>query len=209
MRLQQAATLPSLLSGAAIIAAGVVLLLDQTGVIQIREVLQYWPGILLGIGAWKLTEKGTFNKLLGADLLIVGALLMAHQLHYLRLRPQLFIGVFLVLFGLHFVAQALDPDRVRSGELSEGMLRRWAIFGGTHERFTASDFRGGDLSTVFGGLEIDLRNATMAGDRADLYVSCMFGGVDNKTREREIKDEHPKTLYLKGMVVFGGIEIKS
>ena len=42
------------------------------------------------------------------------------------------------------------------------------------------DFRGGHVSAMFGGVEVDLRRAGMRGDSAVIDVTVMFGGVEFK-----------------------------
>jgi predicted membrane protein len=44
-------------------------------------------------------------------------------------------------------------------------------------RVVSSTFRGGKISTIFGGAEIDLVGATMAPGTHTLKIDCLFGGV--------------------------------
>lgn len=85
-------------------------------------------------------------------------------------------------------------------------------------------FEGAELTTVFGGVECDLRNAVFEKDSAiqvsaifggiDILVpptinvkvnsNCIFGGISNKTSTH--KDA--PTVYISGTCLFGGVEIK-
>ena len=88
-------------------------------------------------------------------------------------------------------------------------------------------FDGANLTSVFGGIDLDLRNAKINSDTvidvkcvfggADILVpdnvkvkissSSFFGGVDNKKKNKD--DQNKKyTLYIKATCVFGGVDIK-
>ena len=97
------------------------------------------------------------------------------------------------------------------------------------ERVNASrDFRGGDLTAIMGGCDIDLREASIAGGEAVLEVFAMWGGitlrvpetwtvvnkvlpvlggVDQKTRTSGAAV--PQTLVVRGAVLMGGVEIRN
>jgi predicted membrane protein len=77
-----------------------------------------------------------------------------------------------------------------------------AIFGGTQRKIAAQDFKGGDALAIFGGLELDLRGAKMAGDRAVLDVNATFGGV-------ELRVPESWHVEVKTVAVFGGVDDKT
>ena len=112
----------------------------------------------------------------------------------------------------------------------EGELNDYAIFGGVERKVTTDDFRGGHVSAMFGGVEVDLRRAGMRGDSAVVDVSAMFGGVEFKVPQNwavvpsvaaifggfSNKSVQPngdmpgvKRLFIKGSAVFGGVEVKN
>jgi len=102
-----------------------------------------------------------------------------------------------------------------------------AVLGGVKKRDLSSDFAGGKASAVMGGVELDLRNATMEREEALLEVSSVMGGVkirvpnswtivshvdtilggfqDNTRHPRE--EEH--RLVIDGTVFMGGLEISN
>jgi hypothetical protein len=85
-------------------------------------------------------------------------------------------------------------------ETHEKTLNYEAIFSGSNKRVVTNDFRGGKITAVFGGTELDLRKAKIASDSAvNLEVSAVFGGV---------KVMVPKTWSVQGNLtgVFGGFE---
>ena len=114
--------------------------------------------------------------------------------------------------------------------IGQGVLREDAIFSGGKRKVVSPDFKGGEVSCIFGGFDIDLRRAGMAGDSAVLVVNAVFGGCDIKVPESwdvvmeisaifggcDDKTLHPdpslpgvKRLILRGSAVFGGIDVKN
>ena len=88
--------------------------------------------------------------------------------------------------------KAQDPDEPAGSSLNEV-----AIFGGGKRKVTSQDFRGGELTAIFGGFEIDLRSAGMTADSAILEVNTVFGGA-------EIKIPYSWTAVVQGVGIFGG-----
>ena len=92
--------------------------------------------------------------------------------------------------------------------------------------FDGEKFTGTSVTAVFGGVELDLRNAIIEEDVVinasaifggiDIYVPTnvkvktksmpIFGGVNNKANISP--DEKKHTIYINGTAIFGGIEIK-
>jgi len=88
----------------------------------------------------------------------------------------------------------------------------------------SQDFRGGEINTVMGSVEIDLRQAAIASE-AVLTLSIFMGGVEIKVprdwsvsvngtptlggiEDRTVPPMNPgKRLIIEGSVVMGGVEI--
>ena len=103
-----------------------------------------------------------------------------------------------------------------------------SVFGGVHKIIMSKDFKGGEATSVFGGTELDLRQADINGTvileltqvmgGAKLIVpstwyikneiNAVFGGVDDK-RQMQSNVDHNKVLVLKGTSFFGGLEIRN
>jgi predicted membrane protein len=71
------------------------------------------------------------------------------------------------------------------------------MFGGGDKRVDAQDLRGGEISAIFGGFEVDLRQAGLAGGQATIDVNVLFGGVDIQIPEHW-------TAEVRGASLFGG-----
>jgi predicted membrane protein len=105
------------------------------------------------------------------------------------------------------------------------------IFSGGERQIVSQNFKGGKLSAVFGGIDLDLSKARLAPGRNILEIACVFGGAtiivpDNWYVTIEVtpvlggfsdtRKLHPgrtvesdSQLVIKGAVVFGGGEVKS
>jgi predicted membrane protein len=114
-------------------------------------------------------------------------------------------------------------------ESREDVVDITAIFGGAKRNIISKNFRGGELVSVFGGVELDLSRADINGE-ATLDVTnilggtklilpsdwalrseavTIFGGMEDKRNLQGVRDNPDKVLVLKGTVILGGIEIKS
>jgi len=104
-----------------------------------------------------------------------------------------------------------------------------SLLGSNNRRVISKQFKGGRVSCIFGGAEIDLTQcdiedtvvidivATFGGVDLTLpsnwnvrnEISVFLGGVDDKRRGYAQAGGATKTVILKGTVMFGGVEIKS
>jgi membrane-bound ClpP family serine protease len=115
---------------------------------------------------------------------------------------------------------------------SENMLNIDVTFGGRKEIVTSKDFRGGNVTTTFGGTEINLVQADSTVQPMILNLRVSFGGVelivpshweiqneievslagveDHRTLRTQVNPaEEKKILILRGSCSFGSVEIKS
>jgi predicted membrane protein len=220
----------SLIGGAIITLIGLALLLNHLNVLPIERLYRFWPLIIVfwGVGTLFMRTSRTW----GAFLILLGTVLELHVLgimHVGDLWPVLIIAL-----GLFLMWGAMRPPLASSGKSdSADTMNAVAIFGGTERRITTRNFKGGRVNSVFGGVELDFRDADIEGNEAILEVNCVFGGVEirvpdhwhvhsanipvlggyeDKTRVRPAADSEPankKTLVIRGLVVFGGVEISN
>jgi predicted membrane protein len=112
----------------------------------------------------------------------------------------------------------------------EDFVDTTTIFGAVKKNIISKNFRGGDVTSIFGGVELYLGQADIVG-RADLdlthifggakivvpsdwriqtdEVVCIFGGLDDKRKNIPTSTDSNKVLVLHGTVIFGGIDIKN
>ena len=113
---------------------------------------------------------------------------------------------------------------------SEDCIDSVSVFGGVKKNIISKNFKGGDITNIFGGAEINLSQADING-KVILDVTQVFGGtrlivpphweiqselaaimgsVEDKRQVQQAKlSEETKTLVLRGTTIFGGIDIKS
>jgi predicted membrane protein len=228
--------------GAIIVLIGVALLLDHMGFSAFDRIYRFWPMVLVVFGIMNILTES--NRGFGILLIGAGTILQLNKLGYLHLTfaelwPLAIIGVgLLVMWGsLETRGFLRGKTRADSGAQGGGDLQNTlhavAVFGGSERTITSQNFRGGKATAVFGGIEMDFRDADIEGEGAVVEINCLFGGVEirvpetwhvhtrnlpvfggysDKTRFTKRADQtadNKKTLVITGTVLFGGIEIKN
>ena len=216
--------------GALIVAAGVALLLDHLGFITIGSLWRFWPMILVFFGVGHLFTAS--NRVWGLILIAVGAVFQLNNLGFTRIGIGDLWPVAIIAVGLVLIWGALRPPVIPKGSNdSTDMFNAVAIFSGCERRVKSQNFKGGRATSIFGGVELDLRDAQIDGDEATIEVNCIFGGAEirvpdswnvhsksipvlggfsDKTHISAAQDSSGgkrKTLIITGAVVFGGVEI--
>lgn len=177
-----------LIWGGFIVLIGIVLLLDHLGVIDVPNLFQFWPTILIVAGLANLCCQS--NRLWSWLLIAAGILLELNGLGYIRFGPGELWPALIIVVGVALIWGAINPPTVikrdgevtiqRPGDSSSGpnSLNAGAVFGGCERRITSQNFQGGRVSALFGGVELDFRDANIDGDQAVLDIHCIFGGVE-------------------------------
>jgi predicted membrane protein len=216
--------------GALIVAAGIALLLDHLGFLTIGSLWRFWPMILIFFGVGHLFTPS--NRVWGLILIGVGAIFQLNNLGFTRIGIGDLWPVAIIAVGLVLMWGALRPPNVSKGPIdSTDMFNAVAIFSGCERRVKSQNFKGGRATSIFGGVELDLRDAKIEGDEATIEVNCIFGGVEirvpdnwnvhstsipvlggfsDKTHISSAEDPaggKRKTLIITGAIVFGGVEI--
>ena len=218
-----------------IIGIGVLFLLSNLHVLYMDQWYRYWPVLLIAAGMAKMLDANLHRgRVMGGVLIAVGGLFLADNLNVIRLSwddfwPLVLIGVGVLMLVNRLTGPRLWMRPTPTG-FQDGVFNANAIFSGFKRKVTESDFRGANLTAIFGGGELNLRNAAMAGDSAVIHVSAIFGGVEIKVPQNWIvvsqgtgifggfADETTqppanmpgvKKLYIKGEAVFGGVNVKN
>ena len=247
-----------IVAGAILLGLGVLFLLDNFGLVDAGNLFRYWPLILLGLGLTKLIAPGRPEERVGGVVLtILGGAFFLRALHIPWFRLRLFWPVLLLVLGASLLWQALRgrrsllPGMQDLGEYARmgakagleatrslsadpadagAILKEFALMGGGERMVRSQNFRGGEITAIMGGFQIDLRGAGMAGDSATVEVFTLFGGVEFKVPQAwnvvvsgtpilgmvtnstsPIRDESSpaKTLIVSGSAIMGGIEVKN
>jgi len=91
---------------------------------------------------------------------------------------------------------------------------------------TSKNFKGGEVNTVFGGYQLDLRDVKVAKEGAEININCAFGGVEifvpkdcrvvtngtgilgGWTPDLKSNEVETPVLTISGVVAFGAVDIK-
>nr|WP_320131682.1 LiaF domain-containing protein [uncultured Holophaga sp.] len=222
---------PRLVMGIILIVLGALIGLDQLDLVFLPPhfFISLWPLVLVLLGFMKLRQRP--ERRTGAYILIgVGAFLLLSRFSHGEV-SSLIGPLFLIGIGILVVLGALKRHRNVPVELkqSQDFLQGTAILSGFKQQVTSSDFKGGELTAIMGGFEVDLRQASMVQETARLDVFALFGGGEIRVPEGwniSIQTTaiaggiHHKavpaasggaarpTLVLTGLVLFGGAEVK-
>jgi hypothetical protein len=202
-----------LIFGFAIVAIGVLFLLDNFGV-PVGFLWEYWPVTLIAVGLAKVVDsRETSARTGGAIVMLVGIVLIADKIHLPFLNHVSLWSLWplaLIAFGFMTLWGALEGKGVGvtasarwnwGGPLSTGNCNMFSVFGGSNRK-VSGDFKGADLVAIFGGGGLDLRNATMSADEAVVSVNAIFGGFEIRVPETWLVDVHVAGI-------FGGHEDKT
>jgi predicted membrane protein len=196
---------------------------------NIRGIVFSWQGLLILIGLFLLISRS--NRLSGYILIGIGAFFLIPRVWDIPFNwHHLFWPVILVAIGLLLITRRWGTQRIPA-ENSTEYIDDLSFFGGGDKVITCQNFRGGKITSLFGGSKIDLRSANLAKGKniIDIFamfggtklivptswdvkieVSSLFGGFSDKRRSRpdEIRDP-TRELIIKGITIFGGGEMES
>lgn len=225
-------------AGLLLIALGAVWVMHNLDMLDFH-LKEWWPVILIAIGlvhmsnSRRLTEPGAWIMILlgGAFLLTANHILEWHQVW--KYWPVVLIVIGLsIVFGRHggrrWHVPPDDGEDIDVEASGDNIIRGTAIFGGVERRITDKNFKGGTISAVFGGAEIDLRSADLDEKGAVLDVSVIFGGAEIRVPESWALELRPSVilggvsnkasnpeessgprLVIKASAIFGGVDIKN
>ena len=230
---------PQIVIGLILVLAGLAATADNLGWIEANRLWRYWPVGLIIIGALKVVQ--THNRsgqVFGVILMFFGA---ANAFSgFDRLWP-----LFFVLIGAMIVIRAtqrpsgrrtipgVDPipmsptSSVSAATAGDQVISDFAFWSGVKRRISSASFKGGDLTAIMGGIELDLRGAGTANGEAVIDVFAMWGGIEitvppdwevsnritpiiGGAEDKSSGSQGARNrLVLRGFVVMGGVEIKT
>src|SRR5260370_37766291 len=191
--------------GAIIIAAGTIWLLDNLHLIHARDFWEYWPVILIVLGLSRIINSHSSGSLVWGTIVAgVGTLILLNNLDLFhfdwnRYWPVVLIawGVLILIRPWHWRKAGYGPPGTGSqartattagwsdaaSPSSNNTVSVWTLFGGSRRQIDSQDFRAGDITATFGGVELDLRKAAIAADFAVIDVNAIFGGIEIRVPE--------------------------
>ncbi len=220
--------------GIILIFIGLIFLLDNLDLIpgRIWHYLFSWKGILIIIGSFFLATKS--NKTPGIILVAIGLFFLLPDIFYIPgFHMNVWWPVILVILGLMFILRQQGyrgfGSRVSEGDID--YLDDVSIFGGGEVILTSDNFKGGKVTSIFGGSSFNFKKATLAEGINEIDLITMFGGstfivpenwnvrvevtsifggfADKRSLAADTVIDNSRTLVIKGIIFFGGGEVKS
>jgi predicted membrane protein len=201
--------------GIVLLIIGAVFLLRNLGLFDISEVRMYWPVLLIVVGvAHAISMRHGVRTLVWSGALIVmGGLLLLQNFGYINGNVwEIIWPVWLIFLGVSFMFRGRFGGPGFAGPSpwagwdstpsSANRLNEHTMFGGIKQRVDSQEFEGGYLSSVFGGIEVDLRQANTKLDELVIEANAVFGGIDLLLPDRW-------NITVRGAGVFGGYEDKT
>jgi len=245
-----------IVAGVFLILLGALFILDNLRIVDAGSLWDYWPLLLIVPGVTRLLAPSRpGQKLWGGILVVVGGLLLLRNLDIVWVPFHKVWPFLLVVFGGYLIFQTMTRRAVTAGadsgpgarafdgaraglaatagfaaRTSVSQLNEFALCGGGHRFVQTSDFRGGSITVVAGGFDIDLREAAIVGDSVSIDLFVMMGGVvlripetwkvvvnvtpllggsDLKARTIAPPDGSVRTLAVNGFILMGGLEVKN
>lgn len=232
-----------LIFGALIILVGVLALVDNLGLLQGIRLVSFWPTVFIIGGVLKMNQAQTRSSIIiGAAFVIIGTAMTLNNLGIISIRMRDFWPLILIGFGLLVIFK----DKAKEGmdqytqskidQSADGKVDIVAIMSGSQGNIASSNFAGGDITAVMGGVELDLRNASIQTEAvvnvfafwggislkvpSDWSIvnnaNAFLGGVDDSTvpsmsgnLANDGSTAPKKRLIITGTAIMGGVEIKN
>ena len=223
-----------LVVGLAVIAIGLLFLLDAFGLPGIHDVWRlagdWWPLLLILIGVTKLVNSWSGNeRVSGLFWVTMGALLLAYNQGWIHFKVwNLFWPLILIMVGIRIVGRAVGGMSGRGAVELASRTHAFALLSGVTRRLSTQDFRGGEATAIMGGCEIDLRQCDITHSPAVFDIFALMGGIELcvpgdwsvrneglavlggiEDSRKETSVNPAKLLVLRGQAIMGGIEIKN
>lgn len=194
-----------MLFGGMVVVFGLLMLLGNLNIVRFDDLWRFWPVVVIVLGVAKVLQaRSPGGYIIGGIAALVGSLILLDNLDIVRFNFELIWPILIIGFGISMLLRTIDRKKYLAGgpAVSSPDISAWVVFSGVKRRIASQDFKGGDVIAVFGGVNIDLRNAAISADRAVIDLNVMFGGVDIRVPENW-------NVVMKGMALFGAFEDKT
>jgi predicted membrane protein len=236
--------------GIVIVIVGAAMLAREMGV-YFPEWLFSWQMLLIVVGLY-VGVKHSFRRFgWVVPILIGGAFMFQDYTPYMHIK-EYFWPLFIMMIGLVMIFKPRRKWNIEDyhnrhrfnrrmgnrhfcsykegASSSEDSLNMDIVFSGFKKNVISKDFKGGRISCVFGGGDLNLSQADINGtvilELEQIFggvkiivpanwevqtgeMQTIFGGVDDKRPTQGSTHNPDKVLVIKGSVVFGGIDIRS
>lgn len=136
-----------------------------------------------------------------------------------------FFPIVLIIIGIFIIVESLKVKQVFKVK-KESLKNYYGIFSGLEEKISEENFKGANIYSIFGGVDLDLRSLKLKEDitinaysifggtsifindnhKVKLNSFSLFGGNENKTVSSKTKNDYIITINC--ISIFGGTEVK-
>lgn len=214
------------------IILGVGFLLEKLDVVDFTDVLSdWWALIFVLIGLVQLLKRQRGSALPGLFFILLGVFLIGRKVADVNVL-EYFWPILIIVLGFLFIFRKRKDRRPgwKKQLESKHILKNTSVFSGSDIRSNSQKFEGGEVTAVFGGAKIDLRDVKLVEYGAHLEFNAVFGGItlmvprdiqieasgtplfggwEDKTSNQYQAGENIPTLHVTCNPLFGGIEIRN
>ena len=205
--------------GIALIAVGIYMILSITNKITISIWGYVWPTIIVfaGISSLANSKKNVFGYL----LLLVGIFFIIKKAVGFSFNTLYIIPILFIIIGITLIINIFSN---KNGIKPSNNI--FVFFSGRDEKNFPQDYKGSNITCIFGGCDLDFRNYNFTNDisiniftmfggtditlpenvNIIIHPTAIFGGVDNVTTNN---NDNEFTVYINGLCMFGGIDINN
>ena len=170
--------------------------------------------------------KGKKFTLANTTVLYIGIWFLLERLNIIKdPLDNAFFPILLIIIGIFIVIESLKVKKVFKRK-DNNLKNYYGIFSGLEERITDTNFKGANIYSIFGGVDLDLRELELKEDitinaysifgGTSIFVKdnfkvkfnsfSLFGGNENKSITTDKKKV--STLTINCISIFGGTEVK-
>jgi predicted membrane protein len=220
--------------GVILVLAGLFLVIRNTGFFPefIDNVIFSWPMLLVAIGL--VMTLGATEKTAGIIVMAVGGFFMIPLIfrETFHMYNMFWPSIFIIVGVIFIISRRHGWNAVSTkGVIGDDYVDYINVFSGGERQVVSQNFKGGKITAVFGGIELDLTKANLAQGVSELEIACVFGGAtlivpddwhvtievtpvlggfsDSRKLSPGRTVDPSKHLVIKGAVIFGGGEVKS
>ena len=218
--------------GLILIAIGVIIAGNTLNIFNVDLFFDGWWTlfIIIPCSVGLLTDKDKGGSLIG---LLVGILLLLACQNVIDFDMfwKILVPTIIIICGLTLIFRSIfgrkicDDIEELNKKISEDGTTT-AVFSSQDIKLDDQEFKGTNLTAIFGGIDLDLRNAKIKDDvvinassifggieiivsddvNVILKSNSIFGGAQNSKKDNKKDKKH--TVYVNATCVFGGLEIK-
>lgn len=219
-----------------IVVGGLLLAKNLDLITGIPDYIMDWPSILILVGIYVTFIKERWGGLFPLGIGLYFLLQNIFEVTFVPLYQLWPLALVIVGVGM-LIRIGKEPSKKKdfsrrkvSFNIDDNYMEATAIFGGENRQVSSYDFKGGKITVIFGGMELDLTNCTLSKDQPEIEVQAVFGGLSlTVPKEWNVKSEikpiiggvsddinqykgayidPAAVLILRGTTIMGGIEIK-